>query len=276
MNKVGIIGCGNLGKHLVKLIQNNTQTSIHASTKSKESSKRLSDNLGIETSNNNLDISHNSEILFLTTKPFQIKEICNEIRPTLSPNSIIVCTAAGINLSNLKSWLHPTQPIIRCMPNIPISVGSGIITFVSNRCVSSYSQNKITQLMKGPFHMWFNDENKIDKSTALSGCGPAFMSKILQYYIEAGMDIGLDNREAEGLVLSTMLGTINMIQDKDYYDIQRNTREIVEQVASKGGATEKGLIEFDKSDIKEIINSTIKSSYGKVCEIDKMITSSKK
>ena len=272
-DKIGIIGCGNLGKHLLKLIQSNhIRNNICASTKSMQSAKKLQLLTKINITNNNIEVSKNSNIIFLTAKPFQIREICKEIRETINKDTIIVSTAAGINFTNLQSWLKQDQPIIRCMPNIPISKGSGIITFASNHYISSYHRSKIMMLMKGPSNIWFNNENEIDKSTALSGCGPAFMAKIIQYYIEAGIKIGLNAKESKDLVLETMRGTINIIEDNDHLDIVENTNEIIEQVASKGGATEKGLIEFDKSDIKSTINNTINSSYKRILEINDIVS----
>jgi len=268
-DKIGIIGCGNLGKHLLKLIQSNSiQNNICASTKSKQSAKNLNLSANIYTTNDNSEVSKNSNIIFLTAKPFQIKEICEEIKETIDDKTIIVSTAAGIKFSNLQTWLNPKQPIIRCMPNIPISIGSGIIGFASNPCVSSYQSLKILELMRGPSHIWFNDENKIDSTTALSGCGPAFMAKILQYYVEAGINMGLNIKESKELVFKTMIGTINIMEEKNYCDITRNVNEIVEQVASKGGATEKGLIEFDKSsqttgaDIIDLLNKFHKNTIS--------------
>jgi pyrroline-5-carboxylate reductase len=245
--ELGIIGCGNLGKHLLKLIKMNSAkiSKIHVTTKSNLEENR--------------DVGIKCDLIFLTAKPNQIKDICQEIKPFIS-GKLVISAAAGISFSHLQSWLYPTQPLIRIMPNIPISHKAGIIPYIKNKYVNSYQYNRFLETINGVKTYEFDKEENIDMSTALSGCGPAFMANIIQYYIEAGMGIGLTANQSKELVVSSMVGTCKMLETIDPF-------EIIEQVASKGGATEKGLIEMSKSDIPSAIRKIVSTSYDRVLEI---------
>lgn len=269
--KIGIIGCGNLGKHLLECVSKNIlKDNITVSVKSLENSKKLYYKYGIKVyrdngkigCSGNKNIAKSSDIIFLTVKPNEIFEICKNISPEINNQNIIVSAAAGIPISSLTKYLPNNIPIIRCMPNIAISEGKGVITYTGNQNVTYKHQKILEKVTEGPANIWFENEDKIDMSTAISGCGPAFIAEIMRNYIKAGENIGFSRRESEMLFNLTFQGTFELSKK---YELS----EIIENVASKGGATERGLEEFKKMGISDCIFKTLNQSYKRVLDINK-------
>ena len=275
---IGIIGCGNFGKHLIELLQNKRSefSNIYISTRTKISSDKIVEKF---KDYNNIQISTNNTIadicnpIFLTIKPFQIKSVCEDMKNIIPLNTLIISMGAGVSILNIENWLNPTQPIIRCMPNIPISVKSGIITYTVSSNINISTESNFLKLMEGPSFVKFslNDEYKNDISTAVSGCGPAFFLKIIEYYIDTAIKNGLTENEAKKLITETFIGTLKLFNTKSNHNYNNIIKELIIDVASKGGATEKGLIAFDNSNIKDSINNIVKSAYDQVKDISKKL-----
>lgn len=136
---VGIIGMGNMGEHLAKMflyrpIFSLKRVSVIGSCRREERAVQLNDSLslgnGICTSNKS--VASRSDVVILAVKPAQIKDVCHEIGPSLTPDTIVISVAAAVSLNKLKEWLPNIGNIVRCMPNIPCCIGKGIVPYYSD------------------------------------------------------------------------------------------------------------------------------------------------
>ncbi|MGA5989160.1 pyrroline-5-carboxylate reductase family protein, partial [Escherichia coli] len=58
--------------------------------------------------------------------------------------------------------------------------------------------------------LWVNTEEQIDAVTAVSGSGPAYFFYMMESMIQAGKNLGLDEKVATALTLQTALGAAQM------------------------------------------------------------------
>lgn len=251
MRTVGIIGAGNLGKHLYKMFQiNGLDHSVVLS----------------QSNNNNKDIIETSDIIFLTVKPIHIKNVCGEIQRNnkWSRQKIVISAAAGVPTFKINEWLgnNPLYEVIRCMPNLPISVGHGSIVWYTSSNIRI--QEYIKSIFDGPEMIWVQKEDLIDSATVSFACLPAYISKFFQTYLEIGQEMGFTYEETYSLLLKTFHGTAILLKEYD-------TREIIEQVASKGGVTEKGLEILENSRLTENIKISAFESLKRVNNITKSL-----
>ncbi len=114
--------------------------------------------------------------------------------------------------------------------------------------------------MKGPYSMWVQDEELIDAGTILSGCSPAYLAKLYQIYVDMGKELGFSQSQSRKLLHNSFAGTIKLLLDS-------SPTNIINQVASKGGATEKSLEVLDQEGLKDIIKKSIDYSMDRIRDL---------
>jgi pyrroline-5-carboxylate reductase len=190
-------------------------------------------------------VVHASDVLILSTKPGQIKDVCDEIKDIVSYETPIISVAAAVPLSNLKEWLPYSKTIIRCMPNISCSIGEGIVPYyttepeVEDLMTSIFSPNRIIEL---------DDDGQIDVSTVVSGCGPAFVAWFSDHLSRTGSTIPASKLNL--MIAQTIKGTGSLLESK-------TKDRIIKEVASPKGATEAALNLLNN----DLIQSNIKTAF---------------
>ena len=66
--------------------------------------------------------------------------------------------------------------VIRAMPNTPVIVQEGATVYASGSDAKEEDHDTVTNLFNSVGRCWKMDEEYLDIVTALSGCGPAFVS----------------------------------------------------------------------------------------------------
>lgn len=254
MRRVGIIGSGNLGQHLGKMLTRRNNVSVNISCRKKELYPHLYNKLGRVTiyDDNRILVNH-SDIILLSVKPGNIKDVCEEINSYINTDKYIISTAAAIPLKCLYKWLPSTIKVIRCMPNIPCSIDKGVVTYYSN----FKGDDKIMKYIFGD-NMIINLQNdrQIDLSTLISGCSPAFFAWYNDCLKTIGKDI-LSDKILNDMLKQTMIGTGEMMSTY-------TNSEIIKSVASPKGATECTLNEFNQNDLDMKIYQSLFKAQSRI------------
>ena len=253
MKSIAVIGVGSLGTHMTRLLcRNGLNHFLTISDKDLNRANLLGLEHDIEVMENE-DIIRYSDVLFLTVKPNHMKEVCDQIRESteisMCEPKIIITAAAGVPVSKVNKWTGGDHEVIRCMPNIPISVGYGSIVWYGKG--PDGTKEFLNMITDGPNSVWVEKESLMGPATVISGCSPAYIAKFYQTYVKIGTDMGFTEPQAKSLMKESMIGTLKLLDAMD-------SDEIMNQVASKGGATEKGLKMLDKGGFTDIMR---KSSF---------------
>jgi pyrroline-5-carboxylate reductase len=249
MEKVGILGYGNMGRAIAERINGKYAVCVFDKDKNKISGLK-----NIVETDTPGELVKQSEIIILAVKPQDFDTLLNEIKP-FAPGKLIITIAAGITTRYIKSYLGEKAPVIRIMPNMPAQIGQGVSVISKGQDATEGKLNWAWQLAYDIFSnlgsvLTVDKEEMINAATAISGSGPAFfcyyikerknaVSKRLEFIkmlADAAVSLSFDQREAELLSEGTVDGTIAML-------IERNLscEDIIKMVASTGGTTEAGL-----------------------------------
>lgn len=267
-NKIGIVGTGSLGQSLTRMLLNpgkNNIESIICSVRRSNHMEELQNSFMKDISQsilrftlNNTEVVQKSNCVLLSVKPSQIKTVCDEIGENISPDVKIISVAAAVPLSKLHDWLPRTETIIRCMPNIPCSIGQGVVPYIS-RDKSPETHDIMTKLFYPNILLPLNNDAEIDASTLISGCGPAFLA----WYIDCLNRISVGTISPDNfniMMTQTMIGTAHMLQNI-------STGDIIRTVASPNGATEATLHNFHRKGIDNIIHESLFSAQTRINSI---------
>ncbi|MGL2964561.1 pyrroline-5-carboxylate reductase [Flavobacterium sp. RSB2_4_14] len=263
--KVLIVGYGNMGKtyansfissRFIKpedihvLVRNNTLAAIESGIPEMNISTKASDNIG------------EFDIVILAVKPQDFAVLAQSIKPFLRDSQIIFSVMAGITLSKLATQLSCSK-IVRSMPNIPTQIGMGMTVFTASANVDRKElfiiQNLINTTGKS---VYVENEKLIDAATAISGSGPAYVFYFMQSMINAAVELGFNESEAELLVNQTFMGSVAI---QNSYSLSNN--EWIKKVASKGGTTERALQVFEKGSLEKTIIEAVKAANDRALEL---------
>ena len=111
--------------------------------------------------------------------------------------------------------------------------------------------------------MWLDDEDEIDRFTAVAGSGPGYVFELLRAYEEAAVEIGFDRETARELVLGTVAGTTEMaVRD------ERPLAELRGDVTSPNGTTQAGLDALRTDGTMErLLRETVRAAYDRAVEL---------
>ncbi len=263
MNKVLLVGCGHMGTALVNSWLNLNSYSFTVvdpfnfkKLKNKFNNKKINilNKAPIQKEINKFDI------IIFAVKPQIADRVLSEYKDfEFKKNSIISSIIAGKKIIFFQKRLKNANQFVRIMPNMPALIRNGISCFVSTNNLTNRNKKTINQLfLKVGKTLWLNNESQIDKATAVSGSGPGYVYALINSFEKAAQKLGFSKKQSRELVLTTILGSIYLMQEtkKEPYDLEKS-------IAVKGGTTEAGLKNLKNNNIDKIIYKTYMSAYKK-------------
>ena len=259
--KYGFIGCGNMGGALIRAAAKQTKDIIIADFDECKA-KALASELGLAAGDNNT-IATECDRIFLGVKPQVMAEMLGGIKDILNlKKPILISMAAGLTTNKIKE-LAGDMPVIRIMPNTPVSVGEGVILYCSNG-VDAETVKDFVSDMQYSGKLYPIDESLMDAGCSVSGCGPAFMYTFASAVAKGGIECGLTESQAIEFAAATMMGAAKMLLTSD-----KNPDQLIDAVCSKGGSTIEGVTVLKNSDFESIVIDCIKAAYKRNKELGK-------
>ena len=127
--KLGVIGCGFMASAILRgavLSDFIKAKRIIVSDTSIEKLENMGQELGVTVSDSNRYVAENSEYILFAIKPQTFPEVAQELKG-ICPEKVI-SIMAGVKKAKIKnSFGVGIIKVARCMPNLPCSVGSGMM-----------------------------------------------------------------------------------------------------------------------------------------------------
>lgn len=254
--KVALIGAGNLGAAIIKMFLKNNIDFIAADKFVKEAA-------GVKVIQDNKEAVNQSEVILLAVKPQFMEEVVKDIKEELKDKCIIT-VAAGLKIGFYENILENSR-ITRVMPNMGLKEGQGVIAYKYNDNCTSDDKAMVEKVLSTLGDLVeVQNEDDLDLITGLSGSGIAYFVKIIDTFIKAGKDSGMDEETSKRVVLGTVKGAAELIHNGCC-----SNEDIITSIASKGGTTEQGLQELEEKKMDEILKGTIDRTINKCKELSK-------
>ena len=219
--------------------------------------EQLAQEFNVNVTDNYADIV-NTDVVLLAVKPQQLKAVCSQLSALLN-TQLIISIAAGVRSTDMSRWLNGYQAIVRVMPNTPAQIQAGMSALYAMASVSQTQRDQATTILAAVGKtLWLADESKMDAVTAISGSGPAYVFYLIEALQEAGVGLGLTDKEANMLALQTFAGA-SLLATQSIEDI----KTLRAQVTSKGGTTEQGILTLEAAKIKDSILLAAKAAAEK-------------
>ena len=266
MYTFGFIGTGRMGSAVAKAIAKKVPAeNIFLHNRTEEKAAVLAKQLGCQTAGQ--EQAAQCDFVFLGVKPQNMAALLQALSPVFAGREkppVLVSMAAGLTVADLQKMAGSSYPVIRMMPNTPVEVGCGMISY----CVS----NQVTQAEKAAFVdcMEFAGlldelaEEWMDAGTAVAGCGPAFAYLFLDALAQGGQQCGLPYDRALTYATQMLLGAATLAQ-------QTGTppQQLKDAVCSPGGSTIEGVRALDAEDFAATVQRAVEASYKRNRELGK-------
>lgn len=251
--RIGIIGCGNMGKALAPQLSLNHQLEFY--DHNLEKAQALS-KAGYGTACADVVAMVGSvEMIILAVKPYHLEAVAKVIKNFIQPQQMIVSLLAGVSIEKLRSYLGAGK-LVHMMPNLAIMHGEGVVGLTAPESMLPSEREALNTLFKPLGKTYWLAEDKIEALGALAGSGPAFIFVIIEAMVEAGIAMGLSAKQAQEMSAQTMAGALALLDKTG-----QHPGELKWQVTSPKGTTIEGIRALESKGLRSAIIETFLATY---------------
>lgn len=242
MNKVAIIGLGNMGSAIAEILKYDFE--IIGCVKGDDLRVKLAP----------------AEVVIIGVKPQDFNALAEQLVEVDVENKIFISIMAGICLEGLELNLR-TKNVVRTMPNLPLKVAKGVTPWLANNSLSLENKKLVRKILAK-----FGDEFEVEKEehisiiTVASGCGPAYFAFITEQLEKFLVNAGINSKQAKKIALDTFIGSAYLLESEGI-----DAKTLRARITSKGGITEAAITHMENNGLDEIfiegLNKALEKTY---------------
>lgn len=270
VQRLAFIGTGNMNGAILRgiLASGFDASNITATVRGTDKAARLADDTGVLALATHDDADANrravtdADVVFLGVKPVGIQDACRDIAGSLAPDTVVVSVAAAVTTAMIEAALPAGQPVVRSMPNTPLTVGQGVVALAGGTSASEADVAAVVTLFSGAGLVRVVAEDQLDAVSAVSGSGPAYVFYLAEAMAQAGERLGLDAGLSRDLARATVAGAGAMLDDP-----HADPSALRTAVTSPNGTTQAALEGFDAAGVPEGIASGARAAADRAAQI---------
>jgi pyrroline-5-carboxylate reductase len=210
----------------------------------------------------NAEVVRAAQVLVLAVKPQTMAAVLAEVRPSLTPQHLVVSIAAGVTLKQLADGLGDGTRLVRVMPNTPCLLGESASGYAVGPTATAADGELVGQLLRAVGKAFALPEHLLDAVTGLSGSGPAFVYVMIEALADGGVRVGLPRDVALTLAAQTVLGSARMVLETGQHPGQ-----LKDAVASPGGTTMAGLHALERGGVRAALMDAVEAATRRAGEL---------
>lgn len=261
--KIAFIGPGMMAEAMIGGMVNKKLAPPERLLVSGPSQKRveaLQEAYGVIPFTDNVKAVEEADIVVLSIKPQRLAGVLEELKGHVSRKALALSIVAGAPIRKISSILDHDL-VVRAMPNTPAQIGEGITVWTAAESVSETQRGLAREILSSfGKEVFVAEEDFLNKATALSGTGPAYVYLFMEAMVDAGVHLGFSRRVAEQLVIETVRGSVN------YYDRGDDSQHLARlrnQVTSPGGTSAEALYYLEKAGFRTALSRAIWAAYNR-------------
>jgi len=263
--KLAVLGAGKAGEALITGVLSSgwrKPEEIVATARHEEYLEGLTERHGIATTSDNVEAAAGAGVVVIAVKPQDIEGLLAEVGGSLTGEQTVISIAAAIPTSLIESHLADGVPVVRAMPNAPMTVHEGMAGISAGAHADEEHLGAAEEVLGSIGRSVRVDESYMDAITAVSGSGPAYFALLAESMIEAGILLGLSREVSTDLVVQTMLGTAKLLRDERMHPV-----ELRETVTSPGGTTIAAIRELEQAGVRAAFLNAIQAAMKRSKEL---------
>lgn len=263
---IALVGCGAMGSALLKgllTLEDSVERfeKIWVVAPHREKVEPFMANSRVEWFSSPQELKQEPDILIFAVKP----QLLEEILPLYASyqRSLIISLATGKSLSFYQNILDPSTPLIRAMPNTPVEVHQGVIGLLTQASLTENQQAMVKACFQGlGYCLWVNEDDELDRLTAISGSGPAYVFRMMEALTHSAEALGFDKETALDLSRHTFLGAAMYAQQS-----VAPPALLRQHVTSPQGTTAAALNVLETGGLGTLMDRAIEAAYKRAKEL---------
>jgi len=257
---IAVIGCGTMGSGLAKALAPHHK--IKLCDKHHEKAQAVAKEINAEANKDVADAVKDADLILLAVKPQDLSHIAKQLHGKLRQDQKLASILSGTTLEMLRRHFGDVV-LLRMMPNIPCFFGEGIVGLVDSEQLSPKVKRECEAVFKTLGQIHWMEESKIDALTALGGSGPAFAFMIIESMVDAGIALGLQQKQAQDIAEQMFLGAITTLRKTG-----KHPGQLKWEVTSPGGCTIAGVKTMEDESVRSGIINTFLSTYERIKDFE--------
>ena len=249
--KVGIIGFGSMGKMLAEKFSASGLLDRDSILLASRSPEKMKDAKKWATlCKSNTELASSSDIVFLCLRPFDLKGVLEEIRGSITEDTLIVSLNGSVSFTNLEKSLSDTSEdvgvttdtppsqykIAKVIPSVTAEVDRSQTLLCYNDHVTSSDKGNLKRLLICMGNVIELPEEELGMGSELVSCMPGFIASVFDVIVKAAKEhTKIPHDQVVRMVLQTMIATGELMLEKSM-----SFEDVVTRVATPGGITEEG------------------------------------
>lgn len=256
--KIGFIGFGNMAQAIAEgLISYGDFEANHILVSGRNYEKLLANakKFGVIPEKSNRDLAEEADIIVLALNPAGAEGALKEVKDLL-PGKVLLSIVYGLDNKRLGELVGGVS-FQALMPNLPISVGEGILLMEEGGSLSPKEEEVFREIFGKIALIEEIPKGQMSIAGTLIGCSPAFVALFVEALADAGVKYGLSRKLSYDLVSQMTAGSGKMILESG--DLPA---AIKDRVATPGGTTIRGVDSLEKTGFRASLLKAIDAIEG--------------
>lgn len=248
--KIGFLGFGNMAQAIAKglLLKKSIKAEqIYACAKNWDKLCENTKACGFIPCKDSHELVKNVDLVVIAVKPDLVEEVIEPIKGDLV-GKVVISVVVNYTFDKYEKILLASTHHISTLPNIPVSVGEGIILYEEKHTLTEEEFKCFNNLFSNIALVEKVDTKKIGIAGIISGCGPAFASMFIEALSDAAVLHGLPRNLSYKLASQMLIGT-GTLQAKT----QEHPGKMKDNVCSPGGTTIVGVTTLERKGFRAAV-----------------------
>ena len=267
MEKITIVGLGNMGAALVRGLQaaQDAQTlAIDVFDVDKDRTASMVSSGRIRALKSLEEVQHQKNIVILCVKPQDLPTIANGLKGRLEPSSLVISILAGKKTGTIARELEFRGPVVRAMPNIAAVISQAATALCANYICEAEHRQYAEQVFRGVGEAYWTKETLMDAVTGLSGSGPAYIYMVIEALSDGGLKMGMPRELALKLATQTVLGAAALVKHTGLHPAI-----LKDQVTTPAGTTISALHELEERGLRSMFVNAVEKATLRSMDLGK-------
>ncbi|MEC1903208.1 late competence protein ComER [Bacillus atrophaeus] len=258
--KIGFIGTGNMGTILIesfiesKAANPSTITITNRTIEKALKIKKRYSNIQVTESLEKI-VTEN-EMIFICVKPLDIYPLLARLAPYIRKDQILISITSPVQTEQLEQVV--SCQVARVIPSITNRALAGVSLVTFGKSCQEDAKTKINGLMRCISKPLEIESDITRVASDIVSCGPAFMSYLIQQFIEAAVSETSVSKQDAILMSKEMLVGLGKLLESELYTLPA----LQEKVCVKGGVTGEGIKALENG-VQDMFNRVFQNTHIK-------------